>query len=368
MSCPARLYPLRKPKGHKLPIPRWKLVLDKDVSHVFTAYIGIQQHSDVEAASRAKSQATAAIQAWLKTDVGPSAFEKFSLVDGCDVHDAAIWVCYWTEAANYKKSLEALSLPSLYSKLEPPGRTSIGLWREAFTTEVSRLETNYSGLNYLPGLARMPDTSTTEHDNSAYWGAARDRIPDSAHDLFPPSADAALVKAEDVPRGLGQYLVGTNLENVAHIRSGQYWENCAQDEADAYERKLEPTLHAGLSYLWENQQETGAQGLRYLRNKGPLEGLDDNSRPPKETCGAGFFTSLEALETWAKTHRSHLAIYRGALSHYKAFEGRRELRTWHEVSVLRSGDAKFEYLNCVSKTGVIQSVPLEVKDDSVNNL
>ncbi|KAL2687625.1 hypothetical protein Neosp_005187 [[Neocosmospora] mangrovei] len=139
----------------------------------------------------------------------------------------------------------------------------------------------------------------------------------------------------------------------------QFWENCGQEEADAYDRKLEPTLRSGLEYLWENSPDTGALGLRYLRNH-DIDSPDD--RPRKETCGAGFFTSLETLETWAKSHRSHLAIYRGAMAHYKAFGDRRKMRTWHEVSVLRGGDAKFEYLNCVPKTGVIRGIPLMAED------
>ncbi|KAF5005689.1 hypothetical protein FDECE_7888 [Fusarium decemcellulare] len=361
MACPARIYPLRKPKNHRLPIPRWKLSLSNGISSVFTVYIGVQRHSNDKGAALAHSQATSAIQKWLSGTEGPSAFEQFTLIDGCDIEDTSIWVCYWTEAAKYKRGLDALSLPSVYSKLGH-GRTSVGIWREAFATEVSRLETNYSGLDYLPGLAKIPGTTTEEHENSAYWGAARDRIPGSAYDLFPRSTDVA--PPENTPRGLGQYLVGTNYNNIAHIRSGQFWENCSQDEADAYERKLEPTLHTGLRYLWENAEETGAQGLRYLRNKDDSE----TYRLRKETCGAGFFTSLDALETWAKTHPSHLAIYRGALSHYKAFGDRRKLRTWHEVSVLRGGDAKFEYLNCVPETGVVRMIPLNIENDQVEGL
>lgn len=364
MSCPARIYPLRKPQGHRLPIPRWKLALPSGISHVFTAYIGVQQRSDDQAATQAKSQAIAAIQAWLKADAGPSAFERFCLIDGCDVQNTAIWICYWTETTKYKRSIKTLSLSSLYSSLPTSGRSSIGIWCETFATEVSRLETNYSGLDYLPGLARVPGATTEEHDNSAYWGAARDRIPDSAFDLFPPSTDVAPPKS--TPRGFGQRLTGTNYENMIHIRSGQFWENCAQDEADAYERKLEPSLHAGLMYLWENPGETGARGIRYLGNRDPCAALE--SRPRKETCGAGFFTSLEALERWAKTHRSHLTIYRGALTHYKVFEGRRKLRTWHEVSVLRGGDADFEYVNCAPETGVIQSIPLKVENGDIEIL
>ncbi|KAF4945734.1 hypothetical protein FSARC_14368 [Fusarium sarcochroum] len=357
MSCPARIYPLRKPKNHRVPIPRWHLALPDDVTHVCTAYIGVQKHSDNQGADHARTEAIAAIESWLDGDCGPSAHEMFTVIDGSDLEETAMWVCYWLDTERYKKGLEELSLNSIYSHLPDSGRASIGIWREAFATEFPRLETNYSGLDYLPGLARLPGANFPEHTTSAYWGAARDRIPSSAYDLFPPSAD--ITSPTDTPQGLGQYLVGTNAENLAHIRSGQFWENCGQQEADSYDKKLEPTLRSGLEYLWENSPETGALGLRYLRNQDPS--APSSSRPRKETCGAGFFTSLESLETWAKSHRSHLAIYRGALTHYKTFGDNRKFRTWHEVSVLRAGDARFEYLNCVPKTGVIRGIPLRTE-------
>ncbi|CAO2657798.1 Nn.00g070580.m01.CDS01 [Neocucurbitaria sp. VM-36] len=162
-------------------------------------------------------------------------------------------------------------------------------------------------------------------------------------------------------QGIGQHLVGTNHANLAHIRSGQFWETCGQQEADSYERRLEPTLRAGLEYLRENGEETGAIGIRYLRNEDLPARIGDDGR--KETCGAGFFTNLEDLENWAKTHKSHLKIYRGALTHYKTFGDTRRFRTWHEVSVIRAGDAHFEYVNCTPSTGVIRSIPLEVQGD-----
>jgi hypothetical protein len=261
--------------------------------------------------------------------------------------------------------------------LEAPGRNHVGLWLEAFTTAARRLETNYSGLDYLPGLARLPQTGTSEHTLSAYWGAARDRIPDSAHNLFEadPSSQAPRTLEGATPTGLGQQLSGSNPRNIVHIRSGQFWEPCDAEESDAYEHKLEPTLRAGLRYLWTNPRDTGALGLRYLRNGGD-GGVGDeneptssgrrpaglNSRRRKETCGAGFFASLEHLETWAKGHRSHLAIYKGAMSHFKAFGNDRKFRTWHEVSVLREGDARFQYVNCVPGTGVAANLRLRVED------
>ncbi|RGP58826.1 phenylacetaldoxime dehydratase [Fusarium longipes] len=357
MSCPIRIHPLRKPKNHRVPVPRWHLTLPDGVTHVCTAYIGVQKHSDNPGADDARDEAIAVIRSWMQenTDLAPS--EMFTVIDGCDVQEATVWVCYWNDKTAYETSLGQLSIESVHSRLPDPGRASVGIWRESFITEYPRLETNYAGLDYLPGLAKLPGAAFPEHTLSAYWGAARDRIPSSAYDLFPSSSDHTLPTT--APKGLGQYLIGTNAENVAHIRSGQFWENCSQEESDSYNTKLEPTLRSGLEYLWENSPETGALGLRYLQNQNPSS---KESVPRKESCGAGFFTNLEALEMWAKSHKSHLAIYRGALAHYKVFGENRKFRTWHEVSILRKGDARFEYLNCVPKTGVISSVPLTMEN------
>ncbi|KAH8654792.1 phenylacetaldoxime dehydratase [Ilyonectria robusta] len=365
MSCPVRLYPLRKPKNHRVPIPRWQLALAKTVTHVFTTYIGVQMRSEDEASTRARAHVSSAIRSWLRADHGPGASESFTMIDGAEKADSFIWVCYWLDSAKYHQALKHLSLATLFSGLEEKGRGSMGIWRESFATAIPRLETNYSGLDYLPGLARLPGAGTEEHSLSAYWGAARDRIPDPSHDLFPKTPHATLPRT--VPTGLGQHLIGTNQHNLVHIRSGQFWENCGQQEADAYERKLEPTLHEGLQYLWEHPKETEAMGVRYLKNE---DDAPSSGRPRKETCGTAFFSSLDRLEHWAKTHPSHLAIYRGALTHYKAFGDARLLRTWHEVSILREGDAVFEYINCTPGTGVIQTVELEVKsswDDGMSN-
>jgi hypothetical protein len=115
-----------------------------------------------------------------------------------------------------------------------------------------------------------------------------------------------------------------------------------------------------LQYLNDNAEETGAMGLRYLRNTDADRPLTDYAR--KETCGAGFFANLEDLENWAKTHSSHLAIWRGAMAHYKAFPDNRLFRTWHEVSVIHEGDARFEYINCTPGTGVMGTSELQVNE------
>lgn len=311
---------------------------------MYIVYIGVQRHSEP---CPAADKAIESVRTWFKNDNSPAASESFNMIDGHDMKSTVIWVCYWTDEASYKSSLDNLSLSKLYASL--PNRESAGLWLETFTLPVSRVETNYSGLDYLPGLAQLPDTTTEAHDLTAYWGAARDRIPDSAHDAFQEDSGTYFSKQEQ--EGRGKWLVGTNSDNLVHIRSGQYWQNCDEQESDSYEKKLEPTLEAGLQYLWHTPS-AGAIGLRYLRNTDCW----------KETCAAGFFSSLGKLEGWAKSHKSHLAIYNGAMRHAKMFGDGRRFRTWHEVGVLKKGEGKFEYVNCERGTGVANFIGLEERN------
>jgi hypothetical protein len=354
MSCSVRTHPYRKPKNHRVPVPRWTLSLPESVEHVYTLYIGIQQHSDEDETKKATTRAIDACQQWLAQDNGPATYESFTVLDNIYAKNIAVWVCYWSDASRYQSSIASLSLPSIQASLPESSRSSIGLWRESFTTNISRLETNYSGLDYLPGLAKLPEAETVEHTLSAYWGAARDRIPDSAHDLFLRLEHQDMMKSDVVKNGLGKHLLGTNHSNLVHIRSGQWWENCSQIESDAYTQNLEPILRSGLHYLQFNPQDTGSIAVRYLQNNSSLH--DPNAVQSKESCGAGFFRNLEDLEKWAHTHPSHLKIYKGAMSHYKEFGDQRRFRTWHEVSVIEEGKAEFEYVNCELEPGVKEGI------------
>ncbi|KAL0264546.1 hypothetical protein SLS55_000496 [Diplodia seriata] len=375
MSCPAhRKYPLRQPKNYKPPVPRWQLQLPPGTDRVYTIYVGVQQHASDTLTQVAASKAKESITRWMTTS---AAHETFTFVEGDDEPRSEIWVCYYTDRIAYEQSAHTLALHTLHASLSSAGdggANNVGLWCERFSTAASRLETNYSGLDYLPGLAQIRGTVAVEHTYSAYWGAARDRIPDSAHDLFSRSPDdddddddgqqqqqQTTAPPSIVPTGRGQRLRGTNYENMVHIRSGQFWEGCKEDETEAYESLLEPALMTGLRYLWANPVDTGTVGLRFVRNAGDGDG-EGCARRRKETCAAGFFRSLGDLENWAERHPSHKAIYLGAIKHAKTFGPERKMRTWHEVSVLKAGEARFEYINCTPKTGVIQFVGLDAED------
>jgi hypothetical protein len=372
---------------------------------VFTAYIGIQLHStsfyDNQKIVGLLRQPATQIQKWLANpDFAPVSTEQFQLLDDNTTHlhsnnqnidtsnsqldsnarsiiQSVIWVCYWTDETKYKASLKHLNLAQIYHSLGVLSKTNIGLWLEHFASDTSRLETVYSATDYLPGLARLPGTSTTQHVHTGYWGAARDRIPESAEDLFERDASddtritdpsETLSTTNAVPKSLGARITGTNPHNMVHIRSGQFWGNCNDEETNAYLNTLEPKLRAGLSHLWNNPGETGSSGVRYLHNI-TSEFEPDTSgnelmltvHQTKEACVMAFFKNLGDLEGWAARHPSHLAIWAGAIKHGKKFGDERKFRTWHEVSVLRGGEARFEYVNCVGGTGVSRVMtPLDV--------
>lgn len=343
-----RTYPLKKPKGHKPPVPRWSLKLPDTVTHIYTLYVGVQCHRGNTAA---RNKAERAIDSLLDDSSSHGRImDIFRVTDGFDLENSKVWVLYWTTKEDLETATKALDLQRVWNRLGGD-KQDIGLWSEHFTTPIERLETNYSRLDHKPGLAQLPNTTQPPHETTAYWGAGRDRIPASAHDLFPTAKDAR--SPPIIPRGFGERLTGTNYANMCHIRSGQWWERCDNEERLAYEDNLQRTLMEGMNYLWQHPEETGTIGLRFLQN------LHGHGAPIKETCGAGFHRNWADLEKWSSRHPSHLAIFNGAMKHAKRFGEDRKFMTWHEVSILREGDAAFEYVNCDPRTGVMRWVELE---------
>ncbi|PNS15220.1 hypothetical protein CAC42_8221 [Sphaceloma murrayae] len=344
MGCPMRKYPLKRPSNHQAPVPRFLLRFPDHVKQICTLYFGAQSHSE----GVSLDQAADKLQSWLSSlpsDIQPYSYETFAVEHGQDILGTRVWVCYWTLTSSFESAVNSLDLAALHSSLA--SKDSIGLWSERFNVPVERLETNFMGTDYMPGLARLEGTWGEGHDLTSYWGAARDRIPDSAIDLF--SKEEAEEEDRRPPhlgavKGLGQHIKGANpYNNLCHIRSGQYWEHCEDAEREAYETKLKKVLISGLGYLWENPYDNGVIGLRFMRNL-PKPGDDDvgSDVPRKESCGAGFFRNMCDLEHWAEKHMSHLRIWTGAISHAKKFGEDMKLRLFHEVSILKKGEAHFD--------------------------
>jgi len=238
-----RKYPLKRPPGHKPPVQRWLLRLPDGVTWVHTAYVGVQSHT--ESSKLPMDLAIQKVKEWLNTgvDCTPSVVDYFRVTEGFDLAETRVWVAYWTDGNAFRSRLKDLDLAALWRALGPE-KNAVGLWSETFSTPVERLETNYARLKHKPGLAWIPGSEQPGHELSAYWGAGRDRLPASSDDLF--QKPESFPKPKSVPNGIGERLTGINYENMCHIRSGQWWERCNDEEREAYENKLQETLMSGM--------------------------------------------------------------------------------------------------------------------------
>lgn len=96
-----RMYPLTRPRGHKVPVPRWSLRFPDSVSHVYTLYVGVQCRSG---STDIQSVVEGIIEERLSgdNDSKPPAIDTFRVTDGFDLkvnqsnspslHDAYIYI------------------------------------------------------------------------------------------------------------------------------------------------------------------------------------------------------------------------------------------------------------------------------------
>ena len=208
-----RKHPLNRPPNHKVPVPRWVLKLPDGIIHIHTLYLGVQAHTqNNDAISRAEQS----IQDFLDGNEGrPVAVDVLRVTNGFDLVHSKVWVAYWTDSQEYDKKIRALDLKVIWNSLEE-SKCSFGVWSESFTTPVERLETNYASLLHQPGISQVPGGEFPTHNLTAYWKAARDRLPGSKDDLFLPPE--GIQPPESPPRGFGDHLKGSNYDNMCHIR------------------------------------------------------------------------------------------------------------------------------------------------------
>ena len=136
-----------------------------------------------------------------------------------------------------------------------------GYFREILTVPTNRFET-ISTYNTQVGVARTgcPVVGPIREHN--YWGSMRDRLQVSADDLL-LSAHGEQLPRLGAAATLGRRLRVNVPENLAIIRSGQDWTDCAGAELTEYNDSVRPALIEGMNFLRDHPDETGCCDLRF---------------------------------------------------------------------------------------------------------
>jgi aldoxime dehydratase len=331
-GCPVRVYPLRRPEGHTPPVPRYSAVLPQQ-DKVAVLFTGIQSTD----AAALREVSFDALQA--AGDAAPvyADFATFTDPQGYLNRVAAL---YWLKAKDFtawSKRPDIAEWRARVAKL-----SSVGLWWEPVAVDADYMET-IAFKEFLRGFSGCP-VGFASTEGTGYWGAARDRIPASAHDLFEPADVAAEPEAgaAKIP-----YRKIQPPKNMTVIRSGVSWEHCEGEQLRDYEQRIRPALDAGMEYLRNNPRDTGCFALRQVGCVNPAG--DDIA----EGYSLGAFVSLAHLESWAENHPSHLAIYTRALAARKKYQDKLQLRTYNEIFIVDENNPPFEYFNCHPRTGLL---------------
>lgn len=277
----------------------------------------------------------------------PSYIDRATFIDA-DGRRHSVAALYWPDRAAYARWVGAPDVAGWRA-----GRRALAddfaQWWEPVSTVPDKAET-IAFAEYRRGLSACPFSRLEQMEETGYWGAARDRIPASAWDRLEGEV-ARLVPLAAPPSGWGQRLAIRPPTGLAVIRSGVSWAACGAEQRESYEHNVRPKLDAGMDYLRRNPVEAGCPVLRQVVL------TDAAGRPLEEAYSLGLFLSLYHLETWAKHHPTHLAIYHRAMAERRKYQDTLELRTYNEIYVLDGDAFDFEYVNCPPSMGLIPYFP-----------
>jgi aldoxime dehydratase len=104
-----------------------------------------------------------------------------------------------------------------------------------------------------------------------------------------------------------------------------------------------------MNLLRDDGLQIGCFANRYM----PV--VEGNCRPAEKTFGMSWWKSLAALERWAESQPTHLAILGAAMKYLSTIGPAAKLKLYHEVTVAAADEQYFEYYNCHPKTGMLRT-------------
>lgn len=255
-----------------------------------------------------------------------------------------IFLVYWDNKESFEKWNSSSVIEKYWGESAVPAQ-DIGLWREIVFISNDHIETIHSGENYDNGVSNfLPLKYTKVHE---YWGSMRDRIQSSARENFDTAYDKKILQST-TGMSIGKRIRVYPPDNICLIRTAQNWSQCSNEERNTYLELVEPTLKEGSEYIRQNPSETGCLSSKFVYE------IASNGESLDKSCTIAYFLSLAHLEEWAKSHPSHLKIYKTFFEMLKKHNFLTELALWHEVSILKTDQVIFEYINCHSSTGLLK--------------
>lgn len=331
LQCP-RTRHRRVPDDYEPPYPSFVARHAPSVARVVMAYFGVQ-HIDAPGAADAALRDLAAAFA---APNGPGHHDRSRYRDEAG-HTNVVCAGYWDDPARFEAWFAAHG--AAWTRTP---RAGLGTYSEIVRPAVQRYETLFSAPDRREGIATLAGGMSDLVIEHAYWGGARDRIPASQTDALQP-AGALRIERDGARVTLQAH------DHLCLIRSGQDWGDTDADERTMYQRDVEPVLRAGMDFLRDQGAAIGCYANRYVG----VETAD--GRATEKSYGMSWWKSLAALERWAESHPTHVAIFGAAMKYLSALGPAAKLKLYHEVTVARADEQFFEYLNCHERTGMLRA-------------
>lgn len=336
LMCP-RTRDRRIDDGYTPPFPAWVGRADASVTRFVMGYFGVQSKGEslLGAACAALQQI---VQSFALKD-GPRHHDLAHYVDAAG-YDNMLAIAYWDDPAAFAR-WEANSQVASWWSSETRGKDGLGYFREILTPGVERFETLYAMPKDMEGVGIVMGTRSDEIQEHGYWGSMRDRIPLSQTDAMVPEG---ALEANGAP---SRTLVSGH-ENLVVIRSGQDWSETEGEERELYLNEMEPVLRAGMNFLRDEGLQVGCYSNRYMRH------IDASGQPMEKSFSVSHWRSLAHLERWSESHPTHIEIFGTFMRMVETLQAELKWKGYHEVSVLRPEDQRYEYINCHTDTGLMR--------------
>ncbi len=336
LQCP-RIRHRRVPDDYQPPFPATVARYDRHVTRVIMAYFGLQFPGELMS-SFTTDRALLTISNAFAAEGGPKHWDRARYVDEAGFVNL-VSIGYWDDPAKFDAWFAQHGASWAKGNI---ANSRTGTFTEILRPAVERFETLFSA-DVREGVACIAEGLSDSVQEHAYWGGARDRIPLSqTHDMAPVNQPRVITD------GLHQVVMPH--ENICLIRSGQDWIETADEERRMYVEDVEPVLSAGMEFLRDDGLSIGCYANRYMTV------IDGGGRPLDKSFGMSWWKSLAALERWAESHPTHVAIFGAAMKYLGKMGPAAKLKLYHEVTVAAADEQYFEYFNCHPRTGMLHSV------------